>query len=181
MWNLVRSLKGGSRDTTNDIDIQSIEQCVREKFGSAKSTPYIDDCHREVVVKRDAICNTQYSTYLSEDRAIRYIKALKSGCAHGMDGVLAEHLKHGINCNRFIHQLSVMLSVSLQFGVVPTSFRQGVLVPLLKKPTADPSVAKNYRPIVVSSVLSKLMEMYILEECECHDFEDCQFGFVKGR
>ena len=64
---------------------------------------------------------------------------------------------------------------------MPTSFTSGLLIPLLKKPTCDASIARNYRPIVVSTAFSKILEMYTLEECGCHDFEDAQFGFVPGR
>ena len=75
----------------------------------------------------------------------------------------------------------VIFTLCLRFGVVPTSFTSGLLIPLLKKPTCDPSVPKNYRPIIVYKAFSKILEMYTLDECGCHDFEDAQFGFVPGR
>jgi len=34
---------------------------------------------------------------------------------------------------------------------------------------------------MISTVFSKLMEMFILEESDYHDFSDSQFGFVPGR
>ena len=33
----------------------------------------------------------------------------------------------------------------------------------------------------MSSTFSKLLELYVLEECSYHDFSDLQFGFIKGR
>ena len=42
-------------------------------------------------------------------------------------------------------------------------------------------LAKNYGPIIVSNVLSKLIEMYMLEEVNSHILSDMQFGFIKGR
>ena len=45
----------------------------------------------------------------------------------------------------------------------------------------DPSVPNNYRPVTISSTLSKLLEVYILEVCGHHDFSDLQFGFITGR
>ena len=39
----------------------------------------------------------------------------------------------------------------------------------------------NYRPVTISSTLSKLLEVYILEVCGHHDFSDLQFGFITGR
>ena len=67
------------------------------------------------------------------------------------------------------------------YGIIPISFTKGVLVPLFKKPTRDPSVPNNYRPVTISSTLSKLLEVYILEVCGHHDFNDLQFGFISGR
>ena len=67
-------------------------------------------------------------------------------------------------------------------GVVPDNFRRGVLIPIPKKKTGcDTTEAKNWRPITVSSIFSKLLELYVLEECSSHEFSDLQFGFVKGR
>ena len=80
-----------------------------------------------------------------------------------------------------MRHLSVMLSLCLKYDIVPISFTKGVLVPLLKKTTMDPSVPNNYRPVTVSSTLSKLLEVYVLEVCGHHDFNDLQFGFISGR
>ena len=33
----------------------------------------------------------------------------------------------------------------------------------------------------MSSTFSKLLELYVIEECFGHEFCDLQFGFVKGR
>ena len=41
---------------------------------------------------------------------------------------------------------------------------------------------KNWRPIIMSTTFSKLLEMYVLElETSSHVFSDLQFGFVPGR
>ena len=61
------------------------------------------------------------------------------------------------------------------------SIAKGLLIPLLKKPTSDPTVPKNYRPIVVSTTFSKLLEIHILSMCGEHEFHDLQFGFVGSR
>ena len=74
-----------------------------------------------------------------------------------------------------------MLSLCLKYDIVPISSTKGVLVPLLKKTTMDPSVPNNYRPVTVSSTLSKLLEVYVLEVCGHHDFKYLQFGFISGR
>ena len=54
-------------------------------------------------------------------------------------------------------------------------------MPILKKPTLDPSVAKNYRPVIVSNILSKITELYIVDVASNFRFNDFQFGFIEGR
>ena len=113
-------------------------------------------------------------------RLSRFIKKLKPGRAPGPDGVTAEHLKYAGN-GILPLLLSQLLNCCLQFGVIPPSLTKGTLVPILKKTGLDPSVPNNYRPIIVSSILSKLFEYAILEECRDHVFNPSQYGFVDGR
>ena len=61
------------------------------------------------------------------------------------------------------------------------SFTKGLLIPLLKKSTLDPSVPKHYRPLTLSCTFSKILELYILDVSGQHEFSDLQFGFVPGR
>ena len=63
-----------------------------------------------------------------------------------------------------------MLTLCIQFGVVPENFRRGVLIPIPKKSGCDTTQA-----------FSKLLELYVIEECSGHEFSDLQFRFVKGR
>ena len=83
--------------------------------------------------------------------------------------------------SEIIDHLSYMLTLCIQFGVVPNTFIKGVLIPIPKKAGRYTTQAKNWRPITVSSTFSKLFELYVLEECSSHEFSDFQFGFIKGR
>ena len=87
---------------------------------------------------------------------------------------------HYSNTDVVLH-LCNLFTLCFKFGVVPDSFNNGILVPLLKKSTLDPSIAKNYRPVVLSTVFSKIMEMYILAQCADYKYNDYQFGFISGR
>ena len=69
----------------------------------------------------------------------------------------------------------------LTYSVIPETFCAGLLVPILKKSNLDPKVPRNYRPITVSSVLSKILEIYILEQVKENNPAKCQFSFVSGR
>ena len=75
-----------------------------------------------------------------------------------------------------------MINLSLLTGYVPQSFKLAVIKPLLKKPTLDPEVLANYRPISNLPFLSKILEKIVAEQL--YDFlqnnslfEDFQSGF----
>ena len=51
-----------------------------------------------------------------------------------------------------------MFTVCFRFGVISTCFSSGILVPIHKKSQADPNVAINYRPVIISTIFRKLTE-----------------------
>ena len=74
------------------------------------------------------------------------------------------------------------INLSLSSGYVPRSFKIAVIKPLLKKPTLDPEVLANYRPISNLPFLSKILEKVIANQlCEFlqenNIYEDFQSGF----
>ena len=93
---------------------------------------------------------------------------------------MSEHLKYAVE-SRIPFVLSCILTLCVQYHIVPASFMKGILVPPLKKPSIDPSSPNNYRPITVSTTFSKLLELHVLDICGQYDMSDLQFGFVSGR
>ncbi|KAK6165095.1 hypothetical protein SNE40_023654 [Patella caerulea] len=57
--------------------------------------------------------------------------------------------------------LTVIVNSSLNCGVVPDCFKQAVIKPLLKKPSMNPEVLKNYRPVSNLPFLSKVLEKVV--------------------
>ena len=117
---------------------------------------------------------------ISESMLMTYVKRLRCACAPGVDGIMAEHIKWAEK-SKVISAICNMIGLCVKFGIVPDTFMTGLLIPLLKKPHSDPSVPKNYRPVVISTTFSKLMEIHILENCGIHEFHDLQFGFIPNR
>ena len=54
----------------------------------------------------------------------------------------------------------------------------GVIIAVIKKSTLDPNVVKNYRPIAISSVHTKVIESFIIPSAE---ISANQFGFRESR
>ena len=113
---------------------------------------------------------------ITGDYIKKLILKLNKGVAPGLDGVTTEHLCNGLS-KSLCNQLAQVFSVMLMHSVVPDIFRLGVIVPVLKKPTLDSNKSENYRPITLSSVLSKIFEMFLMPEFIP---SGSQFGFREG-
>jgi hypothetical protein len=86
---------------------------------------------------------------------------LKLGKAAGYDMIEAEHLlySHPI----LPTMLCTLFNSMLQLGYVPASFGLGIIIPLIKDKTGDSTNTSNYRGITLSSTISKLFEMCLIE------------------
>ena len=95
------------------------------------------------------------------------------------DGVSSEHLQ--LSCSVIALPLSlVFFSSVVQHGHMPHILRDSILVPV-PKGSKDASVSANYRPIVLSSTLSKVLEWLILSKySEFFSSSHLQFGFKSG-
>eukprot|EP00914_Ancora_sagittata_P021692 GHVO01043000.1.p1 GENE.GHVO01043000.1~~GHVO01043000.1.p1 ORF type:complete len:367 (-),score=14.65 GHVO01043000.1:1290-2390(-) len=180
-WNIIRKSRASRTDLTA-IDIGQLRSHFRDKF---KCPHYDQDLINEsqtFVTYRAASLKDviMRSKIVSERRVIRLIRKLRTGCAAGIDGVQAEHLRYATDTSLPLF-LSCMLTIGVQFGFLPESFSAGMLIPILKKPQLDPSSPASYRPITVSTTLSKLFELYVLEECSSHEADPSQYGFVSHR
>ena len=51
-----------------------------------------------------------------------------------------------------------IINTSIETGVVPNTFKEAVVTPLIKKPSLDPENLKNYRPVSNLCFMSKLLE-----------------------
>ena len=76
--------------------------------------------------------------------------------------IIMQHSQHFIPV--YVHLINLCFST----GIFPTGFKSAVVKPLLKKPTLDCEVLKNFRPISNLTFLSKLIEKVIAERLVSH-------------
>lgn len=182
-WNAVRAQKNNTQCSNDDIDIDSLHKYYAEKFSDCTNIK-----SDTVVAAEEAVYNNYINTksvlmsrkMFCINRVCKYIKKLKMGRAPGHDGVTPEHLKYALETD-LPKILCNILNTCVKFGIVPDLFRFGVLIPVIKKPNLNPTVPGNYRPIILSSIFTKILELAMLSSCSDHDFHDLQFGFVEGR
>lgn len=105
------------------------------------------------------------------------IQKLRLRCAPGADRITAEHLKYG-NTQKLCSFLASIYSHCLAKGIVPSAFTIGVIVPIFKKPSLNPNEAKSYRPVTLSSVHSKVLELIMMPT---DNASSSQYGFRKHR
>ena len=182
-WNRIKKARSpGCNNNLTDISLNVLEQHFTEKFlyDVTNENEFVSQCHESVEEKLKN-CMICYEAFVfSEQMMKKYISALKPGCSPGTDGITSEHIKYA-NCNPLILHLCNVFTVCFKYGIVPSSFTNGLLVPILKKATLDPSVARNYRLVILSNILSKIIELYIVEVASNFRFNDFQFGFIEGR
>ena len=116
---------------------------------------------------------------VTSNEIIDAIKSLKDNKSCGLDGIYAEHIKYG--SDKLIPLLSMCLSGLFVHGFLPSSLMSVVLIPIIKNKCGSISSKDNYRPIALASIVSKLIEVVILNRIE--NFlvtSDNQFGFKNG-
>jgi hypothetical protein len=64
--------------------------------------------------------------------------------------------------------ITKIVNLSLQNGAVPSSMKKALVTPILKKPSLDKDILKNYRPVSNLSFVSKITEKAVLSQLSTH-------------
>ena len=67
-----------------------------------------------------------------------------------------------------IEPITEIINESLSLGTVPASFKHAVVTPLIKKPTLDPDVLSNFRPVSNLPFISKILEKVVYCQINKH-------------
>ena len=185
LWNVLKKAK---KETTSDnfIEINKFVEYFTKKFKATElNTEVSNNARADIEQKYIQLQNNKegcnlHKYGLNEYKMRHYIKLLNTNSAPGSDGITPNHLRFASDSKLVLH-LSTMFNICLTYGVLPDEFNKGILVPILKKSTLNPTEACNYRPITISVVISKLIEIHTLNVCDGHQFCDAQFGYVGGR
>ena len=106
------------------------------------------------------------------------ISQLSDGKACGMDHVSAEHLK--LASPKAAVLFAMCFTGFMSHGYLPASMLSVTLVPVIKDKAGKVGSIDNYRPIALASVISKVLEIVLLEHLSPYIFtSDNQFGFKR--
>ena len=162
-----------------------IATCPKEKanlFGrlfSANST--LNTSNLTPPIKSE-LSNPMPQFFISSKLVRKFLKALKVKKAHGPDGVPPRVLREC--ADELAPTLAHLFRRCMSSRMFPASWKHALVHPIPKK--GDRSNPSNYRPIALTSSISKLFESIlntqILKHLErCKKLSDHQYGFRKAR
>lgn len=135
-----------------------------------------NDVHKEYVMSY--LCSEEPSGVISDGQIATAISKLSINKATGADGIDAEHLKYAGPV--LSHLLVICFNAMFKLGHLPQGLMLTTLVPVIKNKMGDVSDTGNYRPIAISTMLSKVCERLLLTFMEEYLYTtDNQFGFKK--
>ena len=94
------------------------------------------------------------------ERAAKDLNLKRTGDKNGVE---AEHV---MNSHPIIYvHLKLLFNLIIKNGYVPSGFKEGIIIPMLKDRMKGNRDIENYRPITIISMLSKIFEMCWNKEC----------------
>ena len=157
----------------------AVSNVFNEKFVSIRKT--LATSIPTVPFITEELCNIEKSLFFYPTDSLeisKNVRKLKNHEAAGFDGLTAEILKVSLDviCDR----LTYLVNESLLSGVFPKIWKTAKVVPIFK--SGKKSNCENYRPISISSVLSKVFERVVFERLykfmQVNNLFFCrQFGF----
>lgn len=107
------------------------------------------------------------------------VAKLRCGKAAGWDHMSAEHLLH--LQPDVLSAIAVLLNSILNHGVAPEGLVFSILSPLIKDKNGIVNDKSNYRAIALSTSLSKVLELILVERLQPYlKTSDAQFGFKRN-
>ena len=94
------------------------------------------------------------------DDVLKVIKSLKNSKSTGTDYIDTYVIK--LVAQDILAPLTHIINLSISTGAFPSPWKQAKVVPLLKK--GDPLSAKNYRPVSLLPIFSKILERVIFNQ-----------------
>ena len=149
MWKKVRQLTGRTKHTESNS--ASICADTLNDHYAAVST----DVNYTAPSVKHTVCNRDVFSHISEWRIFNILDKLRPAST-GPDGIPAWFLRIGTPL--FAAPLSSILNLSLVTSVVPRQWKQACILPIAK--IAAPRTSADYRPISITSVISKILETH---------------------
>ena len=194
VWNMIKKLngKGASQDIPLKENNRRVEEDRRKADILAENlwrtigrepgniTPEREE---ELQAAREEPDEENYNTRFTMKELQECLKDIPPDKATGDDEVHNSFLKN--LPEHTLRELLGLINRSWRSGVVPSSWRHSLVIPILKS-GKSPSDPNAYRPVSLISCISKVVEKMIARRLswqleKSNIFSDTQSGFRKGR
>jgi len=167
-----QSLPSSHRESLNRLSQHFANTCLSPLDHSPHERMVLDaveNMSNESFKQRDraassaAASNTarsQVNTLFTVDQVAATARNQRLRTALGPDGFSPYFIRHATPAA--LTALTALLNFSWRFGVMPASWRNANVMPLLKDPASDRSSPTNFRPISLTSVLIRFFERCVL-------------------
>lgn len=169
-------------DGTYTSDKTEIAELLSDQYSSVFSKPKIDSIEVDKLFPLNTECDHLQDIQITPKDISDAIDELSINSASGPDGIPAILLK---NCKEIMSQLLVIIwRRSLDNGYIDQLLKRASITPIHKG--GDKGMAKNYRPIALTShvikVFEKVLRKHIVGHLERNNFMNPgQHGFRSGR
>ena len=155
----------------NDMTDAFSSECCHDESDSVLEKDLIKDLLNRIKNERCFYINT------SVESLKKHILLLSTGTGH--DNIHAKFLKCA--SDDFLLCISIFLNSCFAHGHFPGRMLEGIIKPIIKNASGNCTDSKNYRPIMQSSCILKLVELYLQDVLlEKLTFNKRQFGYTKG-
>jgi hypothetical protein len=122
----------------------------------------------KVNVRLSEVHDIRNDLVVTNNTIIIALDKLQTGKAVGSDGINAELLK--MYCVESINHWRLLFNMFIKFGYSPKCLLEVKLCPILKDKNGNVNCSDKYRCIAISSCISKLVELVLLDYVQCRNF-----------
>jgi Reverse transcriptase (RNA-dependent DNA polymerase)/Endonuclease-reverse transcriptase len=186
-WRTEKSQIGPLEDPTGRLITEPAEvaSTLSKEYYQAFSTPVPEKVVQDpnlFFARAPSSCELLEDLPIYEDCVKTSIKSLRSGSAPGPDGVPVVLLKECVE--ELSGPLAALFRRSLDTGEIPCPLKLAKIIPIHKG--GSRKLAKNYRPIALTSLISRVMEKVVKKGLVTHLesgllLDNNQHGFRGGR
>ena len=182
----VRSLKRNPPPSvlTSDEHVINQPSDIAQQFGSFFQSVFstLADALPSVPATYKLPIPSLGKIHISHSEVFRQVSNLNERKSPGPDGLTPTLLKKSAKVVAPV--LQRIFTLSLSRGILPTLWKHAHITPVFK--SGDRSLTSNYRPVALTSIVSKIMETIIANTIRSHLDDNCllspvQHGFTKGK
>ena len=157
-------------DGQSVTDTNGILNAFRSFFGSLAQSevPCTEQNTALSEMEVSSFCNNEHllDTEICVEEIENALKTIKLGKSGGLDSLSFEHVVYGGEMLKI--WMKKIFNRILTLEELPDCLKEGLVVPIYKKQGKDPLLVSSYRGITLSSVLSKVLEIILLQRLSSH-------------